>query len=197
MHTKNGLLNRRSEVGPSIRQGASGFVELDGHARGSLHQEHWARDLRGDAGHGLASLEVVEEYIVNFLKAHQTAGPRSLLPAGNSLASLDMRLMQRWLPGMLEEMHYRTYDVSVVRTHHREVLQQQLPPKLEALVLGTAPVAPGEQAHRAADDTLTCLRSIRHLRSWAAASYPEGDADFDNTPWTKGFGHEGDATWRL
>lgn len=97
-----------------------------------------------------------------YLTRLQVNGDRkSLMLTGNSLGMLDVPFLKAWMPMALNAVHYRTLDVSAVRTFYREVLQLELPPHLEDLVSGKA-----ESTHRAADDTLTCLRSMRLMRAW-------------------------------
>jgi len=148
MHERNGLLRRREERGLAYSAGK-------GPAGADL--DMWASTLR------LIPLATLEEKVAAFLKKHQgDDGARSLVLTGNSLANYDIPLLRRWMPGIFKQMHYRIYDVSVVRTHYREVLQQALPERIEAQITGA-----GTEPHRAADDTLTCLKTIRHLRAWS------------------------------
>lgn len=176
MHSQNGLLLERNERSKHPPRGrAPEVMRADGENVNFMP--------------GLPSLQQTSIALCEWLRKHQVDGdPRSLVLTGNSLANFDIPMLRTYLRPVFNEMHYRIYDVSVARTHHREILGQTLPPKIEQQITGGGTV---EATHRAADDTRICLRTIRMMRAWAQQGYPEVPSTVD-TLWHADWSHPQD-----
>jgi oligoribonuclease (3'-5' exoribonuclease) len=125
--------------------------------------------------------------VQTFLSAlHGAAGARSITLAGNSIGVYDLPLLRRWLPGIFDVVHYRTLDVSGVRSYLREVVGKTLPSYVDQRINGNL-----DSNHRAADDTLSCLRRLRALKAWELQGNVEPDAV--KAGWLEGF-HDADDT---
>ncbi len=176
MHTKNGLLEAVKPhphlpgVAPRAWVKSPGLVYSD------------------DVPPGPAQVGLMLEAYCR--RQQVNADPKSLMLAGNSIHALDVPMLRAWMPQLFGVISHRTLDVSGVRTYYREVLQLELPAVVEALIKG------GDSTHRAADDTLTCLCTLRMMRAWHEKGSPAGfdanGADAEAAGWQRDWTHPND-----
>lgn len=144
----------------------------DMHAKNGLLAEIREELQQGDA----LDIDDVSRHLQPVLRIIKDAEDDGVLMlTGNSLASLDIPMLREYMPAVYELFHYRTMDISVIRSFYR-------------LVVGSATDALMAKAtngdtHRAMDDVLSCAEALRALRAHARggsvprASLPTTPAD--------------------
>jgi len=115
-------------------------VVVEMHARSGLTERIRASTV---------SLEQAEEETVAFLRKH--VAPKESILAGNSVWK-DRQFLERWMPRVVELLHYRMVDVSTVK----ELARRWAPSALQ-----------GKKAekHRALDDIKESIEELRHYKS--------------------------------
>lgn len=107
-------------------------------------------------------------------------GNSPLMFTGNSIANYDLPLIRYWMPEVHKILSYRTYDLSVLRTHYTDLAGVELPPGLDALIKSGTGNQGRESTHRALDDARWCAEGLRQLigysREAGAAYKARGEA---------------------
>lgn len=117
------------------------------------------------AGKGRPTRDV-EQDLVAFLRKHHKGTPKSLMLAGNTI-KFDWTFLQACMPAVLDQVHYRTLDVSSTRV------------QLEGLFPGTGWAYLKQKGHRAAADIDETIAEYKWLWEKAAARFHNSEA----LPW--------------
>ncbi|CAL4074842.1 unnamed protein product [Meganyctiphanes norvegica] len=117
----------------------------------------WCKKHHGDSGltascrNSNISLAAAEEQILKFLQEHTEKGKAPL--AGNSVHA-DKKFLDKYMPKVMEHLHYRIVDVSTVK----ELCRRWYPDEFSK--------APKKQlTHRALDDIKESIEEMKYYRS--------------------------------
>lgn len=133
------------------------------------HMNDFVRDMHTRSGliseweHGL-SLAEAEKKVVDYVKRFTPDGVRPLL-AGNTIGS-DKKYLDRFMPNLMANLHYRTIDVSTFKELARRwypAVYENRPPK--------------NGGHRALADIIESLDELRYYRKAFMAAAPGPDAE--------------------
>lgn len=124
------------------------------HTRSGLIEE-WKTGL---------SVEEAERRVIDYVKQFTPEGVKPLL-AGNSVGS-DKKFLDRYMPGLMEHLHYRVIDVSTLK----ELARRWYP-----AVYKNRPAKNG--GHRALADIIESLDELRYYRAAFMAPEPGPDAE--------------------
>ncbi|KAJ2894088.1 rna exonuclease [Coemansia aciculifera] len=117
----------------------------------------WCVEHHGNSGltarvlDSTVTMEQAETAVLDMVKSC-CAEPRVAVLAGNSV-HVDKAFMQRYMPRLIEHLHYRIVDVSTVK---------ELARRWNAEVLRMAPVK--KLSHRALDDIAESINELRFYR---------------------------------
>lgn len=123
------------------------------HTRSGLIEE-WENGL---------PVEEAERRVIEYVKQFTPDGVKPLL-AGNSVGS-DKKFLDRFMPGLMEHLHYRVIDVSTLK----ELARRWYPAVYE-----NRPAKNG--GHRALADIIESLDELRYYRAAFMAPEPGPDA---------------------
>ena len=116
--------------------------------------DEWCVKQHGQSGLTAAvrasrvGLEEAGALLLDYLRKHTSEGQSPL--CGNSVGH-DRRFLERWMPEVVQHLHYRVIDVSTVKE-----LALRWYPELERFPKG--------EAHRARDDIRESLAELRYFR---------------------------------
>ena len=116
--------------------------------------DEWCVKQHGQSGLTAAvrasrvGLEEAGALLLDYLRKHTSEGQSPL--CGNSVGH-DKRFLERWMPEVVQHLHYRVIDVSTVKE-----LALRWYPNLERFPKG--------EAHRARDDIRESLAELRYYR---------------------------------
>ena len=116
--------------------------------------DEWCVKQHGQSGLTAAvrasrvGLEEAGALLLDYLRKHTSEGQSPL--CGNSVGH-DKRFLERWMPEVVQHLHYRVIDVSTVKE-----LALRWYPDLERFPKG--------EAHRARDDIRESLAELRYYR---------------------------------
>lgn len=133
------------------------------HMNDFVRAMHTRSGLINEWEHGLTLAEA-EEKLIAYVKRFTPDGVRPLL-AGNTIGS-DKKYLDRFMPGLMANMHYRTIDVSTLK----ELARRWYPAAYE-----NRPAKAG--GHRALADIIESLNELRYYRAAFMAPAPGPDAE--------------------
>jgi oligoribonuclease len=139
-----------------IAQGPSMVIHHDDEALHVMSKEveelHAKSGLIDDVRTSTITLQQAEEQTVNFLKQHSQK--YSLLLAGNTVWQ-DRSFLVRYMPHVMEYLHYRIIDVSSIKELVRRWYPQN--PHIQFKKA---------ENHRALEDTLASIEELKHYRKY-------------------------------
>ena len=111
-------------------------------------KQHGQSGLTAAVRASRVGLEEAGALLLDYLRKHTSEGQSPL--CGNSVGH-DRRFLERWLPEVVQHLHYRVIDVSTVKE-----LALRWYPELERFPKG--------EAHRARDDIRESIAELRYFR---------------------------------
>lgn len=132
------------------------------HMNDFVRAMHTRSGLINEWENGL-SVEEAERKVIKYVKQFTPEGVKPLL-AGNSIGS-DKKFLDRFMPGLMEHLHYRVIDVSTLK----ELARRWYPAVYE-----NRPAKNG--GHRALADIIESLDELRYYRAAFMAPEPGPDA---------------------
>ncbi|OZG62703.1 oligoribonuclease [Bifidobacterium lemurum] len=141
-----------------IKPSAAAVEHMNDFVRGM----HTRSGLINEWENGL-SLEEAQAKVIDYVKRFTPEGVRPLL-AGNSIGS-DKKFLDRYMPELMEHLHYRVVDVSTLK----ELARRWYPAVYEH-----RPAKNG--GHRALADIIESLDELRYYRAAFMAPAPGPDA---------------------
>jgi oligoribonuclease len=112
----------------------------------NMHQSNGLLDRLDEA----PSAEEVESDWIDMLQRVNKGDPKRVVFVGNSLSAVDLPFIRACMPEVLDEVHYRTMDITGLRM-------------LFGVWTGEDCVSPKKKTHRAEDDILECQEEFRFL----------------------------------
>ena len=133
------------------------------HMNDFVRAMHTRSGLINEWEHGL-SLEEAERKVTEYVARFTQDGVKPLL-AGNSVGS-DKKFLDRYMPGLMEHLHYRVIDVSTIK----ELARRWYPD-----VYRNRPAKNG--GHRALADIIESIDELRYYRDLLFVPAPGPDAE--------------------
>lgn len=133
------------------------------HMNDFVRAMHTRSGLINEWEHGL-SLEEAERKVTEYVARFTPDGVKPLL-AGNSVGS-DKKFLDRYMPGLMEHLHYRVIDVSTIK----ELSRRWYPD-----VYRNRPAKNG--GHRALADIIESIDELRYYRDMLFVPTPGPDAE--------------------
>ena len=133
------------------------------HMNDFVRAMHTRSGLINEWEHGL-SLEEAERKVTEYVARFTPDGVKPLL-AGNSVGS-DKKFLDRYMPGLMEHLHYRVIDVSTIK----ELARRWYPD-----VYRNRPAKNG--GHRALADIIESIDELRYYRDLLFVPAPGPDAE--------------------
>ncbi len=133
------------------------------HMNDFVRAMHTRSGLINEWEHGL-SLEEAERKVAEYVARFTPDGVKPLL-AGNSVGS-DKKFLDRYMPGLMEHLHYRVIDVSTIK----ELSRRWYPD-----VYRNRPAKNG--GHRALADIIESIDELRYYRDMLFVPTPGPDAE--------------------
>lgn len=133
------------------------------HMNDFVRAMHTRSGLINEWEHGL-SLEEAERKVTEYVARFTPDGVKPLL-AGNSVGS-DKKFLDRYMPGLMEHLHYRVIDVSTIK----ELARRWFPD-----VYRNRPAKNG--GHRALADIIESIDELRYYRDLLFVPAPGPDAE--------------------
>jgi oligoribonuclease len=121
------------------------------HMDAKVLKMHTDNGLLDECPEGLSPRQCENEF-VKFLQPFKNGGDNELYFVGNSIGALDLPFLRRHMPSVMNQVHYRSIDISGLRLGLEQIFAQP-----NAFYLK----AQSDSNHRALDD---CYRSIEQLK---------------------------------
>lgn len=143
-------LNQEYSFDSVVRPNPRMPLEMDNFVK-NMHTENGLLDELERADQNAYHVGVA---LANVLKSFNNGNPKEILMCGNSIASLDIPFLRKHMPAVMDQLHYRTIDITAVRLGLELLMDEKIPVQKR-------------KGHRALDDVRECIQEFQEMRNYA------------------------------